>query len=332
MKEASFILLLALLGAGGSRAAEPGGGEIVRVTESGPVRAEVRVSPEKPALGDPLRLVLRVRAERDVELRLPAFGEALGRFAISSFAPRKAPGPDGSTEESQEYVLETPGSGKQKIPPLLVEFVDRRGGASGTSTGPRELLTEEIGIEVASVLGGEEKAAELRGPLGPLPEGGEGGPRARWPWAAGGLGALGLAVAVAVWGRRRREEEEVRDPLAAALARLAALEGRGLPASDAADGWYVEISAIVRRYLEDRFALRAPELTTEEFLLRAGDGTLLAPGHRALLRGFLERCDRVKFAAYRPPESESGEVIAAARRFLEESTPQSPKATDAAPV
>src|SRR5205814_750413 len=77
----------------------------------------------------------------------------------------------------------------------------------------------------------------------------------------------------------------------------------------------------VRRYLEDRFALRAPELTTEEFLARAGDSTALAPGHRAVLRSFLERCDRVKFAAYRPPESESREVIAAARRFLEETRP-----------
>lgn len=32
----------------------------------------------------------------------------------------------------------------------------------------------------------------------------------------------------------------------------------------------MEISAIIRRYLEDRFELRAPELTTEEFLGVAG--------------------------------------------------------------
>jgi len=33
----------------------------------------------------------------------------------------------------------------------------------------------------------------------------------------------------------------------------------------AVESFFVAISAIVRRYLEDRFDLRAPELTTEEF-------------------------------------------------------------------
>src|SRR5262249_4590664 len=152
------------------------------------------------------------------------------------------------------------------------------------------------------------------------------------PLAVGGGAALALvAVAGVIAIRRRRRTAVVRDALEDALARLAALEAGGLPAPEAADSWYVEISAIVRRYLEDRFALRAPELTTEEFLARAGDSARLALAHRALLRSFLERCDRVKFAAYRPPESESREVIAAARRFLEETRPTVEDATTTSP-
>src|SRR5262249_23320478 len=244
--------------------------------------------------------------------------------------------PDGSTEDSQEYQLEAPMSGKQKIPALLVEFVDRRAeGAGGHAAGadggataaePSELLTEEIGLDVASVTEGEENAGQLRGPLGPLDERQGAGQVRRWPIAvaAGAVSTLLAATALVLWRRRRRTAVE-RDALAEALDRLTALERRGLPAPDESketiDAWYVEVSAIVRRYLEDRFGLRAPELTTEEFLARAGDSTVLAAGHRAVLRSFLERCDRVKLAAWRPPESESREVIAAARRFLEETRP-----------
>jgi hypothetical protein len=314
---------------------------IVRSSESGPVKATVSLTPAKPTLGDTLHLRLKVRAAKGVEVRMPAFGEALGRFSITGFTPRNATLPDGSTEASQEYQLEAPMSGKQKIPALLVEFLDRRAESPKATTAAAvdggappaessELLTEELALDVASVMEGEEKAGALRGPLGPLDESEGAGRRRRWPLYAGGAALVAAAlVASAIVIRRRRRTAIVRDALEEALARLAALESAGLPAPEAADGWYVEISAIVRRYLEDRFALRAPELTTEEFLARAGDSSWLALAHRALLRSFLEQCDRVKFAAYRPPESESREVIAAARRFLEETRPTADEAAAA---
>ena len=96
------------------------------------------------------------------------------------------------------------------------------------------------------------------------------------------------------------------------------LERKGLPDGDAVDAWYVELSDIVRRYLEDRFAVRAPELTTEEFLQEAQRSAELSTSHRRLLTDFLERCDRVKFAAYSPGQDESSEALAVARRFLGE--------------
>jgi hypothetical protein len=75
---------------------------------------------------------------------------------------------------------------------------------------------------------------------------------------------------------------------------------------------------IVRRYLEDRFALRAPELTTEEFLSEARRAADLTPAHRDQLTSFLEGCDRVKFAGYRPDADESLATLRAARAFVED--------------
>jgi hypothetical protein len=44
----------------------------------------------------------------------------------------------------------------------------------------------------------------------------------------------------------------------------------------------------------------------------------LTSEHRTQLSQFLERCDRVKFAGYRPDSDESIATLAAARAFVEE--------------
>ena len=93
---------------------------------------------------------------------------------------------------------------------------------------------------------------------------------------------------------------------------------RGAPTTDHADSWFVELSAIVRSYLERRYDIRAPELTSEEFLQVAARSQELTAAHRTQLSQFLERCDRVKFAGYRPESSESIDTLAAARAFIED--------------
>jgi len=74
----------------------------------------------------------------------------------------------------------------------------------------------------------------------------------------------------------------------------------------------------VRSYVERRFDIRAPELTTEEFLQVATARPEVDDDHRALLSEFLDRCDRVKFAGYRPESTESLATLDTARRFIED--------------
>ena len=103
-----------------------------------------------------------------------------------------------------------------------------------------------------------------------------------------------------------------------AVRRLAKLESGGAPDEASLDGWFVELSAIIRNYLEHRYGVRAPELTTEEFLQVARRAAGLSAEHRELLSAFLERCDRVKFAGYRPDADESMATLKAARAFVED--------------
>jgi hypothetical protein len=118
-----------------------------------------------------------------------------------------------------------------------------------------------------------------------------------------------------------RRQRELRSQVSAydlAMASLQYLAKRGAPEGDDVDAWFVELSAIVRRYLEGRYGVRAPELTTEEFLQEAKRAANLPASQRELLEQFLERCDRVKFAGYRPDAAESMATLEAARAFVED--------------
>ena len=286
-------------------------------SRAGPVVATVSLTPATPRLGDSLVLTLDVAADAGVTVEMPVFGDALGRFGIVDYTPRREPTADGGVVLTQRYTLQSPMSGHQRIPRLRVEYVDERDGQEDAKV--RELLTDELAFSVASVLPeGEAAAGGLRPARAPLAE--LEGPwlERYWPWLAAGVVLLGGAGAGFVVWLRRSEERARLTAYDRAMARLDRLRRTGFPDAGAVDGWYVELSDIVRRYIEERFALRAPELTTEEFLLEAGSSADLKRSHRDLLSDFLARCDRVKFARYSPEEEESRDALGVAERFLSE--------------
>lgn len=326
MRRTALAAVLVALGVGCSGdeptaepAAEELSGETRReTTELGPVSATVAVTPAAPRLGDTLLLSLEVVAEPGVDVEMPVFGEALGRFSILGFTPREDRGADGSTIATQEYRLQAAASGRLRVPPLRVVFVDRRPGQAGDAgVAERELLTEEIAIEVESVLEGDEDR-ELRAAKGALD------PDLGPPWYASVPVVAGLSAMVLlgglflVWRSLSRRSAPRVSPYELARRRLAELEARGVPEGEALGDWYVELSAVVRHYLEGRFGLRAPELTTQEFLREAQRSDQLAAEHKELLAEFLEHCDRVKFAGYQPDQGESQRALEGARRFVEE--------------
>ncbi|MEM7405740.1 MAG: DUF4381 family protein [Pseudomonadota bacterium] len=288
-------------------------GAVERVSR-GPVSAELGLSDTSPALGATVVLTLRVTAEPDVELLMPEFGESLGRFAILDYAPQTTIRPDGSTVATQAYELLLQRSGPQHVPPLLIEFVDRRAGATPAPAGEDayELLSAPLRFTVAA---SDSEREDLSGPMGPLE------PRSlieREPAAVGGLVLLGLALiatlGIAVWRWRRRPET----PESAYARAVAALESLGARDSVAdVDRFFVELSGLLRRYVEGRFGLHAPELTTEEFLLAAREATALTHEDRDFLGSFLQMADRVKFAGFTPDSADIGEALAAVRQFVE---------------
>ncbi|MFN2424988.1 MAG: hypothetical protein ABR587_00925 [Candidatus Binatia bacterium] len=290
-----------------------------KTAERGPVKARVRLEPAAPVIGDVVTLTIEVTAADGIDLMMPEFGQSMDRFSVREFVPKETVDASGSIVSTQRYVLEPPLSGPQAIPPLLIEFVDRRPGQRLAPDGEQsyELVTERIPFEVSSVVpaNASNELKPLRDRLEPLRE-----PGRMWPWLLALL-ALAAIAAPLVWRslKAARAKALRRSAYDVARARLDALSSHKIPAEeDEIDNFFVELSALIRRYLEDRFELRAPELTTEEFLQVASASPDLDEAHQGFLRDFLRRADMVKFARFLPPPDEIAAGLKAASRFLDE--------------
>ena len=90
-----------------------------------------------------------------------------------------------------------------------------------------------------------------------------------------------------------------------------------------ADASAVALSHILRHYIENRFDIHAPELTTEEFLHEAAARPPWPDEDQKSLEAFFTAVDRIKFAAERPGREALDDLMGAAERFvLVTGTPQ----------
>lgn len=176
-------------------------------------------------------------------------------------------------------------------------------------------------INVVSILSNPPPAlADIR-PAAPLP----GHPWLRVFW----IFLLIIVVAIiAAWLIRRwlnkpkaPPSARIIPPYEVALSALQSLLSRGYIENKDAQPFYVELSAIVRIYLEDRFNLQAPEQTTEEFIRSSSQSAVLSPDHRMLTQAFLEQSDLVKFARFEPSPEDMQAAWDAAARLVRETIP-----------
>ena len=262
-------------------------------------------------IGDKIRYSLVVSAKKDIEVEFPDFGGNLGNFAIKDFGSNKKVF-WGRQKITQWYALDTYVIGKQAIPKALIKY--RRQGESDW----RRLETEEKEIEVRSLLDKPGMKPELR----PIKEPRDFPFNPRYAF----LGVLIILFILAglgiFWVKRKNSIKSVELPPAhqIALERLNELKARDLIAQGKIKEYYIEISGIIRHYIENRFKLSAPEMTSEEFLLKAKEAKELSLPQKDLLKDFLLSCDLVKFARYAPSPEEIGAVFESAKKFVEQTS------------
>ena len=140
----------------------------------------------------------------------------------------------------------------------------------------------------------------------------------------------GAAMAYARWTRKRitLALPSVDEALAAWEEAMRELERCStLLRAEASRQYAIAATGVVRRYLERRFGLHAPRLTTEEFFLAVQVDENLPGPHRESLRRYLTLCDLMKFGRAVAESAELQQLHQAAVSLVVESRPSPPAAT-----
>jgi hypothetical protein len=298
----------------GTAATAPGDA-IERKAEKGPVKLTVRVWPREPRLSDLVEMDVTAEGQPDVEIKPPAFGQAVGDFLIRDYSERPAE-PGAKNTRRFHYQLEPVHAGKHLIRSVSIEFVDRRTNSEARAE-PVLIETEPLEVNVTSEFGGAAPDLANLEPMVPP----QSVPRVSgMAWVIGAVvaGLLAIVAGILVVRRRRHRTVEAprKSPEEIAREALDRLLAENLPARGLIKEFYLRLTGIVRQYVEDTTGIRAPEQTTEEFLRDMRSRQAFSPERGLRLAEFLEAADLIKYAGQQPQEGQIDEAISRAQEFV----------------
>lgn len=140
------------------------------------------------------------------------------------------------------------------------------------------------------------------------------------------LGLIVIAAAVYYLLKRPKKEvvvEEVKPDIPLhiqALQKLEEIKNKQLWQHDQVKQYYIELSDVVREYLEKRYTIQALEQTSEEIFASLRNMEI-ASEDRNLLRQLLVLADMVKFAKEKPAANENEKSMENAVTFIKDTQP-----------
>lgn len=278
-----------------------------------PPSLRVAVDTTTTTVGGRLDLTVAVEHAPDATVQWPDSLD-LAPFEVLGAAVRPTTVADGRATTTAVLTLAAFELGELEIPSFTVSVA--------SPAGMTELVTDPFGIAVVSV--GLDEGQDIRDIRGPLSI-----PRSM---LAIGLWVLALALAAGGgWWLARRARQRTTDegpvsegpPRAAhelAYEQLDWLETSGLLGQGRIKEYYIEVSDIIRRYLEGRFAIRALEMTSREVLKDLKDADIAWDVHDRFT-AFMEHCDLVKFAKHRPSPTACALIVPDARALVDATLP-----------
>ena len=283
----------------------------------GEVAISVTTSAEKVMPAADLVLTLTVDAPSHLKVVLPDLRSRFSGFSLAedfSSAPTEA---NGRTRQVHQWrLVPEPAAPKYRLAPFAVETFDQRVSPPTRETfatkpvvfpgeGERPVVTGDVEVDAKPVwVRPTAKTVAL--------------------WMVFTLFGIAALVAV-IYGLRfisLRVKEYRMSPIERAMAELQRLLGRNLPGKGLFKDFYVELTMVVRRYIERTHGIRAPEQTTQEFLAAAASHSVFTSEVLMQLKAFLESADMVKFAGQEATLSHSDDATAKAKRYIEDDSRQ----------
>jgi len=269
-----------------------------------PVTIRGFVNKRTVLIGDRVRYTIEAKHAKNIEVEFPVFADKrIGDFEIKESGRKTEEGFFGRVIEARWYDIASYEIGKHAIPEVVLKY------GSKSKTDKKSVSIKPLDIAVESVLSKGVSISDIKdikAPIG-IPE------ILRNIIIAF---ACILIISALVWAYVKfLKRKPLKLPHEMAMEELEAHKAVFARAGDV-KLYYVGISDSVRRYIERVFRVRAPEMTTEEFLISLGLSGSLSAEEKASLREFLSSCDLVKFAKYSPDKDETDAVFNTARNFI----------------
>lgn len=290
-----------------------------RTEEKSAVSVVARIDRSTVYIGDKIKYTIEVKTDKNVQIKFPEFGDNLAKFAIREFGSTEG-GWFGKKTSTRWYLLDTYETGKFIIPGALIKY--RKKGDKKWE----DMLSNTVLVDVKSMLAKSGEKTDIRDIRGPVSIYN----RMNFYMILSAVAIMMMiGLVVLLRKKRRKKTEAVIASIPAheiAYNALQKLLKKDYLKSGKIPEYYFELSSIIRRYVENRFELKAPEMTTEEFLTALRDSIALNSTQKGLVREFLSHCDLVKFARYLPDEREIQASYESAERFITQT-----KAADLSP-
>ncbi len=283
----------------------------------GLVSIESSVDKSQVYIGDRINYKVTMRYPKGYTVLKPPIGHNLGQFEIKDFQIGKPISKGNEELVIFNFVISTYDTGKFEIPPTGFAYKDSAG-KEGV------IITQPITINVLSLLKGERSSWQLRDIKKPLAY--------PFPWKRVLYFAIPLAAVLAgvlIFFMVKRKKlkglfeikAQMRPPHEIALERLANLK---VPPESDPKGiktYYIELTEILRQYIEDALNIPALELVSSEIIdALASNGIKETP--IITLTEILRTADYVKFAKFIPETSTSEKLLDDAKTFVIETMPK----------
>lgn len=278
----------------------------------GKIQVTVAADPARIEYHRDLILTIRITTPPATEASLPSLDDRLQGFILSGVIDKESSDSEGRITRERRALLTPLISEEYRLAPMPVVYTDRSKSPPETGWFPTRPVTFEATPPIAG-----KPAEDIETVLNPL-----------WVYPSFKtvamyvlLGLLAIVIAILIWRLSRRIHHQIKlmrmSPKERALYELSSLLAKDLITKNLVKEFYLELTMIVRRYIERSHSIRAPNQTTEEFLAAVANDPRFSEDVLARLKAFLEAADLVKFAAYRPSIDIIGRATDTAREYIE---------------
>ena len=304
-----WIPALAMIACTGLSGAAP----LAKTFSEGQVSLVLSIDPPTVNLADDTEVKVELVHPDGVTATIPDdLSDRFEGFTVAgSFSSADVPSGSMKSSTYNYRLTPTPGAKEYKIRPFAVTVVDSSSHPPQTSWFP----TQKIEIPASADDGKTPETVST--PLAPryvrpsfrsVPK--------IIAVSAGGVAIL-IGLLYAISKIRLRQKIKRMTPRERALRELSILMERQLPEKGLFKDFYVELTFVVRRYIERRHGIRAPEQTTEEFLAAASKHIGFSRDSLHNIKQFLSAADLVKFAGVSATVTSAAEATGKARAYLE---------------